>query len=215
MKISTHTNSQHSKRRSFTNVRVNSLWIVIAIMANGFALTAQPLYKISNSKDIDMKLLGTSTLHKWAMDAKTFDGQAEFAFLPGNSGKLTGIKSLTFSLEVANLKSDEKALDRNAYKALKADEYKDIYYKLLSATLLSEKDGAYHVKTHGNLTIAGVTREVAIDADCHINNDTSVAFAGSYKLKMTDYEVQPPTFMLGAMKTGDEITLDFKLIYQK
>jgi hypothetical protein len=32
---------------------------------------------------------------------------------------------------------------------------------------------------------------------------------------MTDYSVKPPKFMLGAMKTGDAITLNFTLVYQK
>ena len=32
---------------------------------------------------------------------------------------------------------------------------------------------------------------------------------------MSDYQMKPPSFMLGAMKTGDAITLDFVLVYTK
>jgi len=32
---------------------------------------------------------------------------------------------------------------------------------------------------------------------------------------MTDYQVKPPTFMGGAMKTGDALTLDFTMVYNK
>ena len=173
---------------------------------------AQTLYKIVDSKDIDMKLSGTSTLHKWTMNAETFTGDAQFD-LKGNS--ISAIKSLNFSLAVLDLKSGEKGLDKNAYKALKTGEYKDIVYKLLSATILPEKDHKYLIKTRGNLTIAGVTNEVTMDVYCVVNGDATITCNGSDKLKMTDYQVKPPTFMLGAMKTGDDITLDFTLVYKK
>ena len=131
---------------------------IASLLAFALGLQAQPIYKIMDSKGIDMKLSGTSTLHKWAMEAKTFNGEATFGFGPANEHQLTSLTSLTFSLEVQNLKSDEKALDKNAYKALKSNEYKDIFYKLISANVLPEKENKYQIKTEGSLTIAGVTK---------------------------------------------------------
>jgi len=31
---------------------------------------------------------------------------------------------------------------------------------------------------------------------------------------MTDYNVKPPSFMFGAMKTGNTVTLDFTVVYK-
>src|ERR1700712_2604416 len=89
--------------------------ILILVCLTGFNnfLSAQSIYKITDSKDINMKLSGTSTLHKWVMNAKTFTGEAQFNFNPENDTLLSSIKSLTFSLEVLNLKSNEKKLDKN------------------------------------------------------------------------------------------------------
>jgi polyisoprenoid-binding protein YceI len=185
------------------------------IMGFSSSLHSQTIYKINDSKDIDMKLSGTSTLHKWAMDAKTFSGEAQFGFKVGSGEELASIKSLNFSLEVQNLKSGEKGLDKNAYKALKTGTYKDILYKLISATVSPVSNNKYLVKTNGSLTIAGVTKEVTMDVYCIVNKDASITCNGSKQLKMTDYQVKPPTFMLGAMKTGDAITLDFVLVYKK
>lgn len=177
---------------------------------------SQSLYTIKDSKDIEMKLSGTSTLHKWSMDAQTFTGDAAFGFNDANNHQLDSLTALSFSLQVKDLKSDEKMLDKNAYKALKTDEYKDIVYKLTSAKVFpGGKDKRHLVKTVGNLTIAGVTNEVAMDVYCVLNRDATITCTGSEKLKMTDYEVKPPSFMLGAMKTGDDITLDFTLVYKK
>jgi len=189
--------------------------IMVLIMCISPMLHSQSVYKIYESKDIDMKLSGTSTLHKWTMEAKTFDGDGQFNFKPGTADILTSIKNLNFSLAVQDLKSGEKGLDKNAYKALKSDQYKDIDYKLTSATVGTGAGNKYMVKTQGNLTIAGVTKPILMDISCVINKDGTITCSGSYKLEMTDYKVTPPTFMLGAMKTGDAITLDFILVYKK
>jgi hypothetical protein len=190
---------------------------LVAISVIGFSqlVHSQAIYKINESKDIDMKLSGTSTLHNWAMDAKTFSGQAQFKFSPGTANQLSTLKDLSFSLVVQNLKSGESGLDKNAYKALKTGQYKDIDYKLISAIVSPEKDGKYLIKTKGNLSIAGVTKLVAMDVYCVVNKDGTLTFTGSDKLEMTDYKVKPPTFMLGAMKTGDAITLNYTLVYKK
>ena len=194
------------------NIKQILMLTMICIMGFSSLLKAQTTYKINESKDMDMKLLGTSTLHNWTMDAKTFSGDADFNF---KEGQLISVKALTFSLVVANLKSSEGGLNKNAYKALKTNEYKDIDYKLLSATISPVKDNKFLIKAHGNLTIAGVTKEIDMDVVCVVNADKTITCTGSEKLNMTDYAVKPPTFMLGAMKTGDAITLDFTLVYKK
>jgi polyisoprenoid-binding protein YceI len=170
------------------------------------------MYKINESKEINMKLSGTSTLHKWSMNTQTFTGEAQFGF---TDHLLSSVGSLNFSLAVQNLKSGENGLDKNAYKALKTDQYKDILYTLTSAKVSPEKDKRYLIATQGKLSIAGVTNNVSMDVYCVVNDDQSITCTGSDKLKMTDYQVKPPSFMLGAMKTGDAITLDFTLVYKK
>jgi polyisoprenoid-binding protein YceI len=197
------------------NLKQNLVLIIFCILGFGNILYSQSVYKINDSKDIDLRLSGTSTLHKWTMNARTFTGEAQFVFKPGNDNQLTSLKSLTFSLVVQNLKSDEKKLDKNAYKALKTDRYKDIYYKLKSSKVIPQKENKYLIQAHGNLSIAGVTKEVTMDVYCVVNKDETITCTGSDKLKMSDYQVKPPTFMLGAMKTGDAITLDFTLVYKK
>jgi polyisoprenoid-binding protein YceI len=188
--------------------------LMLTICITGFHqhLYSQQTYKINDSKDINMKLSGTSTLHKWTMNTQTFSGEARFGF---TDHLLSTVSALNFSLAVQDLKSGEKGLDKNAYKALKTDKYKDILYTLTSAKVSPEKDKRYLITTQGKLSIAGVTNDVSMDVYCVVNQDNSITCTGSDKLKMSDYQVKPPSFMLGAMKTGDAITLDFTLVYKK
>ncbi len=179
--------------------------IGIANIGNG-----QATYKIQDSKDVAMKLTGTSTVHDWEMEAKKATGEAQFVF---KNGELQSVESLTFALAVKDLQSDSNGLDKNAYKALKSDEYKNIQYKLSSSTLSPEKEG-YLLKAKGKLAIAGVTNDIVMDIHLVVNKNGAITSKGSYKMNMTDYKVDPPTYLLGTIKTGDAITLDFEVVYK-
>ncbi len=178
-------------------------------------LFAQANYKIAESKEIEMKLSGTSTLHDWVMNTNTVSGEAKFDFMEGSNSQLTSLESLSFSLIVQNLKSDSKGLDKNAYKALKTNKYKNIFYLLTTAIISPISENKYLLKTEGELTVAGVTKKIYMDVNCLINANGTITCNGKYKLNMTDYHVKPPSFMFGAMKTGDAITLDFNMVYIK
>jgi polyisoprenoid-binding protein YceI len=188
--------------------------ILLFVMGNYNIGYSQSTYKVKETKDVDMKLMGTSSLHDWEMDALTTTGEAQFVFKPGSESDLVSIKSLSLSIQVADLKSDSNGLNKNAYEALKSDKYKNIQYQLTSSTLSPEKGGNL-IKSKGNLTIAGVTKEIQMDVHQVINDDDTVTTKGSHTLNMTDYNVEPPSFMWGAMKTGDTITLDFAIVFIK
>jgi polyisoprenoid-binding protein YceI len=162
-----------------------------------------------------MKLKGTSTLHDWEMNTQLVNGDALFNFAPSGKNQSPTLPFLNFSLAVLNLKSDNKGLDNNAYKALKTDEFKLIYYKLLSTTITAVSDSKYLLHTKGNLTIAGVTKPIEMEVNCQVNKDGSITCTGSYSLNMIEYNITPPSFMMGAMKTGDNVSLAFSIIYQK
>ena len=194
--------------------KYTKITIIIAMIVFANIGYAQTIYKIEKNEDIDMKLKGTSTMHDWEMEAVTATGEAQFIFKSLAENELSSLKSLTFTLKVKDLKSDSKGLDKNAYKALKADEFKDIHYELTSSSQ-SHEEGGYVLKTKGKLTVAGVTKNIDMDIHIVILKNNTITCKGSYMLKMTDYNVKPPTFLLGMMKTGDETTLDFAVTYIK
>jgi len=106
-------------------------------------------------------------------------------------------------------------MDNNAYKALKSDKNPAIIYTMTAATLTPGDAGAVTVKCAGKLTIAGTTRDQEIVAIVKPNADNTLTVSGSRTISMKDFNMQPPTFMLGTIKTGDEVTLKFTLILKK
>jgi polyisoprenoid-binding protein YceI len=188
------------------NLRVIRILIIAAAaLVSTLAANAQTARKISS---FDIKVSGTSNMHDWAMEGKsgTIDANLNLA---SNVSYLAGIQSLSFSMPVKNLKSESSLMDSRAHDALKADKFKTIDFKLVSATPVSNQSNKSQFKVVGQLTICGVTRQLTMIANSQKNANGTVTITGQQKLKMTEFNVRPPSFMFGALKVGDNLTIDY------
>jgi polyisoprenoid-binding protein YceI len=156
---------------------------------------------------------GTSTLHDWTMKSAKADCTATFDV--DATGQITAIHALNFTTPVQSLKSDHTSMDNNAYKALKTEKAPVITYTLVSGTTAPGATGAATVTCNGKLTIAGATRDAQLIATCKQNADNTISVTGTEKISMKDFSIDPPTFMLGTIKTGNDITLSFTLILKR
>ncbi|MBO9684037.1 MAG: YceI family protein [Flavisolibacter sp.] len=189
------------------NMRI-SRFILLAVVAlvSTFAANAQNVRK--NTAFI-VKVKGSSNLHDWIMEAKSGTIEANLN-LASNVSYLAGIQSLTFNLPVKNLKSEEgNLMNTRAYDALKADKYPNISFKLLSATPTSNSANKSTFKVTGELTISGTTKQIEMTANATKNADGSVIITGTENLKMTQFGIKPPSYMFGALKVTDNLTIDY------
>jgi hypothetical protein len=160
--------------------------------------------------EVSIKVTGTSTLHDWEMESS--DAESEIRFRINEDGQPEGIESVEFRLEKTTLKSDKSGLDRRAYEALNARRHPEIIFRS-NGTGNIEKDGnLYRTTATGDLTIGGVTRRVSVDATC-INGDDGLICSGSSQLKMSDFNIDPPVMFLGTLRTGDEITVEYRIVH--
>jgi len=162
--------------------------------AQSYSLSGAPLITVA----------GTSTMHDWTMTSKEATCQATFE--TDANGNPTKISSLVINIPAESLKSGKGAMDKNAYNALKTDKNKQITFQI-SSTQINGKS----ISSNGNLTIAGSTKSTDVTATFELLSNKSIQLKGSKTLKMTEYKVEPPSFMFGSVKTGDEITISFQL----
>jgi polyisoprenoid-binding protein YceI len=191
--------------------RLPGLAIILLAALSG-PLRAQDAYRLA---DPDIKVLGTSNLHNWSMEAKDLSCSAKFTFGSVAASPPTALNSFDLAIPVHNLKSGESLMDSRAYTAMKADKFSAITFAQASSVILPGKNGQFQIRSTGNLTIAGTTQSVVVTASCQSNPDGSITCSGSQQVKMTDYQIKPPSFMLGALKTGDALTINFSLTLKK
>ncbi len=178
-------------------------WILPLVCMQILSVATMAQVKYHAKDNLKSEIKGTSTLHDWSMQATKGECNAVFTLNPAN--QLTGLTFLSFTMPVESLKSEKTSMDKNAYKALKADQNPSISYHLTSASVA--QDGS--VKCLGKLTIAGATVDTELMATAKLNPDKSIAITGSKKISMKDFNIAPPSFMLGTIKTGNDITLKF------
>lgn len=167
-----------------------------------FSMTIQGQDYQSKQAESSMKISGTSTLHDWDINVETFAGKA----------KMTGenMESASFEAVVKSLKSGTSSMDDNTYKALKANDHPKITFK---STGITGTDGKLTIK--GNLTIAGSTKPVTLTTTLEKWAEKTMTVKGSYTFKMSEFGIDPPRAMLGTIRTGDEVTITFKLVLYK
>jgi len=189
---------------------IGAWWLTLVFLMCAGSLRAQEVY----NADPDIKVSGTSNLHNWSMEAKEMSCTAKFSFAVGSSLPQS-LSALELSIPIHNLKSGESSMDSRAYTAMKADKFGAITFVSQSAVIVPGQKNEFQIKSTGTMTVAGVAQPVVLTAACQVNADGSIVCNGSTPLKMTDYQIKPPSFMLGALKTGNALTIDFSLILKK
>ncbi len=156
-------------------------------------------------------ITGTSTLHNWKMDLKVFDVSARFIL---DGYRLRGIDDVTFRCKSEDLKSDYSLMDKKAYFALKSDTFPEIKFRMTSPMDISTDNDKFSDILKGTLYIAGQSKSVSIpfNGTLHSKNGTyMIDVSGQTELKMSDFDISPPVFMMGVLKTGDMITITLSI----
>jgi polyisoprenoid-binding protein YceI len=118
-------------------------------------------------------------------------------------------------MQVKTLKSDKTSMDKNTYNTLNADKYDKITFNMLSASPVKASGKEFVIATSGNLVVSGVAQKVDLTTTCVKNANGTFTCTGTKAVKMSDHKIDPPSFMFGAMKVGDEVNIDYTINLKK
>ncbi len=96
-------------------------------------------------------------------------------------------------------------------QVLESDKYPQIVFKAAGLTAL-KKDGDKRTFTlTGTFIFRGVTRQVSFPVTATFSKE-AINANGSAKIKQTDFGITPYADALGAIKVGDEMTINFSVV---
>jgi len=159
--------------------------------------------------DTQVFIDGTSSLHDWTCDVKKTTGS--FAATLTEDGSAFSVESGDVAINVEDIECGKGTMNKKLKAALTINDATNISYALESVTTTALGDGAFEMALNGSLTIAGSTKPISMVAT-GTQADGQIRFEGSTSLLQTDYGVDPPTALLGRLKTGDEVTIRFVVI---
>jgi hypothetical protein len=196
--------------RTFPSKSANVYFCFILPLLMSFLPLKLTDQSYSATNNVKITVEGTSNIHDW--DLVSEKGTCLMTVQQDAAGVITGMTNLSFSLPVNSLKSKHgNQMDNNAYKAMNASTYPNVIFKSNSVSVKPGAANTYTVTAPGKLTISSGSRDVTLTGTCKVNADKSVTITGSYKLKTTDYNVKPISIMLGAIKTGPDVTVLYNL----
>jgi polyisoprenoid-binding protein YceI len=176
------------------------LILALILLNSGIGLAQYKLDQNLSSMYID----GTSTLHDWTSTVEQISGTLHAEV---ESNTLQKLRSINISVPVKSIKSGKSGMDKNTYNALDETNHPMISFKLKTYSI-----GENELTLNGELTIAGTTRMVKIKTPYEMS-ENRIEIEGDHSMKMTDFDIEPPTAVMGTIKTGDEIVVRYNLVF--
>jgi hypothetical protein len=160
---------------------------------------------------------GSSTVNTFSCHVDTVDG---FGPLPTGSIRTAADRAADttgLAIPVGRFDCDNDRMSRDLRETLQADAHPHIRFKLHDARVLSGPDtsnGWYRIEALGFLTVAGTERLVRTYAWGRPLDRGRYRVRGCKPIKMTYFNIDPPTKFLGAIKVHNEIEVHFDLVAQ-
>ncbi len=148
-------------------------------------------------------ITGTSTLHEWTATSSSVSGVVE---AESANNVLQTVSAATIECDAATLDGDQATMNKKMREALDAGSHPAITFVLSEATV-----GEVFVQATGVLTVAGVSREIPVSAVIDYGDDDTLKLTGSFSVKMSDFDISPPTAIFGTLKAGNPVDIAFIL----
>jgi polyisoprenoid-binding protein YceI len=157
-----------------------------------------------------MTIQGTSSLHDWEEKVDKFEVNLSLKL---KEKEIASIDKANFVCKAASISSENSIMTNKTLEALKAEKFPEITFKLVSVDKLTSQGGTFSGTASGDISLAGVTKRISI-AFTGSNANNRITLKGSKTVSLKDYNIKPPTAMLGTLKTGDQVTISFNLQFQ-
>lgn len=142
----------------------------------------------------------------------TIHGLDTTASNPGGHGQVV----LEVRIPVQQLSCGKSGINRDMKNTLNADEHPYIVYQLGTNRLISairnDHTAIMKIETMGNLTISGVERLEQIDITGQFIGDWRFRVKGVHTIEMSDYDLKPPSPMMGLIKVHDQLKVHFDVV---
>lgn len=209
------------------------LWVMLAALAASVSRGGERVMFGTADGGAEISIRGTSTLHGWEVECKTIRGTIGIQPWGGSLAEAVSADAVpdlesallstthppvvNVTIPVQSLQSGKRMMDREMFKALNAGTHSTLVYTLGSVRLApgrergaggTDNPAPVSLVAEGALTLNGQTRQIVFPVEIAAR-DGGLRVKGETTLKMTDFGIAPPRLMMGALRTGDDVTIGF------
>lgn len=194
-----------------------SLPTVLILLLTSIALVAwsvQPpaSYTIQSTPN-EMNVEGGSTLHDWSCPIESVSGSLEIDPAETEDGApISGVSGAQVQVPVDAIQCDKDTMNEKLREALQMNSYPEVYFSLEDAQVTALPDSGaawFAVDATGELILAGERRQIELPVQGKRLDDGTLRLTGSHTIRLSDYDIDRPSAMLGTVKTSKEVTVNF------
>ncbi|HYR28647.1 MAG TPA: YceI family protein [Thermoanaerobaculia bacterium] len=210
---------------------------LVLILLLAAPLAAEETTSLFAAPASQLVLEGSSNVAPWRCQGASFDARMDVAApLPrinhiidriedGNVVPLMADPSsarfpqpaFRLRVPVTSLRCGNAKMERDLSRALRAAEFPSIEFRFTELIGGIEHDidaGRYRAKIAGVLSLAGTARNIRLDVEAQRVAPNRFRLRARLPMKMTDFQITPPTALFGAIKARNELAVRFDLILQ-
>ena len=154
--------------------------------------------------NVDFAVSGTSTVRSWSCNVKGVLKVTPATNAPAVAGFAGGVQAATVTVPVKAFKCPNDEMTQHLMDAMKPDQNAEITYRMEKYVVNGNR-----AEAPGTLTINGVTEPVTVPLTLEPSAG-GVQVAGNTRVDMTKFRVDPPVVMMGLLKVGPQVRIEFK-----
>jgi len=198
---------------------------------------AQEVTSLFASPASQLVLEGSSNVAPWRCSGASFDARMDVAaplsrinhlidrIEDGNIVPLMADPSsarfpqpaFRLRVPVTSLRCGNAKMERDLSRALRAAEFPSIEFRFTELIGGIEHDidaGRYRATIAGVLSLAGTARNIRLDVEAQRVAPNKFRLRARLPMKMTDFQITPPTALFGAIKARNDLAVRFDLVLQ-
>jgi polyisoprenoid-binding protein YceI len=180
---------------------------LLAILLLGVTILPSSIAQKAKVLEVKMYVNGTSSIHDWRSEVTDVKITGDFS---AEDNELTGLSNAKVTIPVQSIKSTKgSVMDKKTWNALQYTDHPNITFRLDKEAQIKPSSSGKELILNGVLTLAGQSRSVKIGVESTPLSNNTFEFSGVHPIKMSDFGITPPTALLGTLKTGDDVTIDF------
>lgn len=201
----------HNFRPAFmTRYVLSALPILLAGLLLAAGSGPAPVAYTFRSSPNSMSVEGGSTVHDWSCPIKTLGGTLRMDTTQTSAAPR--FSRVQVAVPVDAIQCDNGTMNEKLREALQMNAYPEVYFSLEDAEVSALPDSGkawFAVDATGEITLAGERKQVDLPVKGKRLSDGDVRFVGSHTIRLSDYDIERPSAMFGAIKTSKEVTVNF------
>jgi polyisoprenoid-binding protein YceI len=164
----------------------------------------QPAAAAAQQPNVDFSVSGTSTIRSWTCTVKGVLKVTSGTGAPPLPGMAGGVQAATLTVPVKDFKCPNDEMTQHLMDAMKPDQHAEITYRLERYVV-----NGGQAEATGTITINGVTAPLNLPLTVAASGG-GLQVGGNTRIDMTKFSVDPPVVMMGMLKVGPQIRIEFK-----